>query len=107
MRHHRSPNTRRSGQCFNSHSPCDVTPLCVPAVGVAIKVEPLAIGWAKLQELVRHIDHFRASGKFAVAYMELGGEKEYYLASACSEVILPPSANLSLRGLSVSGTFLR
>jgi len=76
-------------------------------VGVAIKVEPLAIGWAKLQELVRHIDHFRASGKFAVAYMELGGEKEYYLASACSEVILPPSANLSLRGLSVSGTFLR
>ena len=35
------------------------------------------------------------------------GEKEYYLASAFEEVYAPPSASLSLRGISVSGTFLR
>lgn len=74
---------------------------------MAIKVEPLAIGWAKVLELTRHVEHFNASGKFSVAYMELGGEKEYALASACSEVYLPESASLSLRGLAVSGTFLR
>ena len=29
--------------------------------------------------------------------------QEYYLASACEEVFVPPSASLSLRGLAVSG----
>ena len=76
-------------------------------VGVAVKVEPLSVGWAKLQELSAHLDHFRASGKFSMSYLELGGEKEYYLASACDEVYVPESASLSLRGLSVSGSFLR
>ncbi|KAL4448020.1 hypothetical protein ABPG75_005239 [Micractinium tetrahymenae] len=76
-------------------------------VGVCVKVEPLACGWGKLQELRRHIEHFKQSGKFSIAYLERGGEKEYYLASCFGEVYIPPSANLSLRGLSVSGTFLR
>ena len=35
------------------------------------------------------------------------GEKEYYLASAFEEIYAPPSANLSLRGMSVGGSFLR
>ncbi len=35
------------------------------------------------------------------------GEKEYFLASAFEEVYAPPSASISLRGISVSGTFLR
>ncbi len=34
-------------------------------------------------------------------------EKEYYLATACEEIIAPPSASISLRGFAVSGTFLR
>lgn len=45
----------------------------------------------------------RKSGKFSVAYMAQGGEKEYYAASACEEVYVPPSGNLSLRGLAVAG----
>ncbi|KAL4444953.1 hypothetical protein ABPG77_004003 [Micractinium sp. CCAP 211/92] len=76
-------------------------------VGVCVKVEPLACGWGKLQELRRHIEAFKQSGKFSMAYLERGGEKEYFLASCFGEVYIPPSANLSLRGLSVSGTFLR
>ena len=35
------------------------------------------------------------------------GETEYYLARAFSEIYAPPSASLSLRGMSVAGTFLR
>lgn len=75
--------------------------------GVVVKVDPLATGWGKLQELRRHVEYFRESGKFAIAYLERAGEKEYYLASAFSEIYAPPSASLSLRGMSVAGTFLR
>lgn len=50
---------------------------------------------------------FKQSGKWAIAYMERAGEKEYYLASAFDEIYAPPSASLSLRGLAVTGTFLR
>ncbi|KAI3438408.1 hypothetical protein D9Q98_000839 [Chlorella vulgaris] len=75
--------------------------------GVVIKIEPLACGWAKLQEVRRHIEYFRSSGKFCMAYMERAGEKEYYLASACGEIYAPPSASVSIRGMSVAGTFLR
>jgi hypothetical protein len=32
-----------------------------------------------------------------------GGEKEYYLASACKEVFVPPTAGFSLRGFKVAG----
>eukprot|EP00198_Chlamydomonas_reinhardtii_P001161 XP_001690496.1 signal peptide peptidase [Chlamydomonas reinhardtii] len=75
--------------------------------GVAIEIAPLAIGWGKVQEIKRHIDYFRASGKYCVAYMKQAGEKEYYLATACSEMYAPPSAYLSLRGFVTGGTFLR
>ncbi|KAL6780934.1 SPP1A [Auxenochlorella protothecoides x Auxenochlorella symbiontica] len=75
--------------------------------GIAVKIDPLSIGWAKLQELRRHIDYFRESGKFSLAYMERAGEKEYYLASAFEEIYAPPTASLGLRGFSVGGSFLR
>ena len=76
-------------------------------VGIVVKIDPLQVGWAKLQEIRRHIELFKESGKFTVAYVERAGEKEYFLASAFDEIYAPPSASLSLRGLSVSGTFLR
>jgi hypothetical protein len=46
-------------------------------------------------------------GKFVVGYMPVGGEKEYYLASACGELYAPPSAYVALYGLTVQQTFLR
>ena len=45
----------------------------------------------------------RKGGKFSVAYIAQGGEKEYYAASACEEIYVPPSGSLSLRGLAVAG----
>jgi len=77
--------------------------------GVYLKVSPLACGWAKLSEVRRAIALFRATAptKFTMAYMELASEREYYIACACEEVYIPESAYVSLRGLSVSGTFLR
>jgi protease-4 len=62
------------------------------------------VGWAKLQEIRRYVELFRQSGKFSMAYMKIGGEKEYYLATAFEEVYIPPSANIRLAGFSVAGT---
>ena len=76
-------------------------------VGIFVKVAPLACGWAKLAEVRRHVAEFRASGKFSVAYLEVGGEREYYAACSCEELYTPPGAYVSLRGLSVQGAFLR
>lgn len=75
--------------------------------GIVVKIDPLECGWAKVQEIKRHVSFFRQSGKWAIAYMERAGEKEYYLASAFGEIYAPPSASVSIRGLSVKGTFLR
>ena len=75
--------------------------------GIAVEIGPLACGWAKAQEIRRHLNYFRSSGKFTVCYMKQAGEKEYYLASAFKEIYIPPSASLSLRGFTVSGGFLR
>jgi hypothetical protein len=75
--------------------------------GIVMKIDPLQCGWAKLKELRRHVAAFRASGKWAVAYLERAGEKEYYLASAFGEVYAPPPASISLRGVAATGAFLR
>eukprot|EP00899_Mesostigma_viride_P014295 jgi/Mesvir1/22867/Mv25883-RA.1 len=74
--------------------------------GVYIKLTPLACGWAKIEELVRHLRYFNTSGKFSICYLEVGGEKEYVVGRACKELYAPPSAYLTLKGLSVTGSFL-
>ena len=63
--------------------------------------------WGKLQELRDAILDFRTSGKRAVAYLEYGGEHEYFLASACDRVFLLPSSPLDLNGLASYELFLR
>jgi len=45
--------------------------------GIYLKIAPLGCGWAKLDELRRHIQYFRQSGKFCVAYMEVASEKVF------------------------------
>lgn len=63
--------------------------------------------WAKLQEVRDAIVDFRTSGKKAVAFLEYGGDREYFLASACERVFLLPTSPLDLRGLATYDLFLR
>jgi protease IV len=63
--------------------------------------------WAKVQEVRDAILDFRQSRKPAYAYLEYGGEHEYYLATACDRVFLMPSSPLDLVGLASYQTFLR
>jgi protease-4 len=63
--------------------------------------------WAKLQEVRDALVDFRKSGKQAVAYLEYGGEREYFLATGCDRIFLVPSSPLDISGLSMTELFLR
>ena len=60
-----------------------------------------------MQELRDAIIDFRKSGKQVVAYLEYGGDREYYLASAADKVYLMPSSPLDLTGVASYEIFLR
>jgi protease-4 len=63
--------------------------------------------WAKVQEVRDAVADFRTSGKPVIAYLEYGGEQEYYLATACDKVFLMPAATLDLTGMATYELFLR
>ena len=63
--------------------------------------------WAKLQELREAIDDFKTSGKYVYAWLEYGGDREYFLATVADKVYLLPSASLDLTGVASYEVFLR
>ena len=53
-------------------------------------------------------DHdFRTSGKPVYAYVEFGLNKEYYIATACDKIIVPPPGELFINGLAADVMFFR
>lgn len=67
--------------------------------GLIIDLRPFDAGWSKIQELREQIFSCRRAGKEVICYLEGGGNKSYYLASAASRVVLVPSGSLMLVGL--------
>jgi protease-4 len=63
--------------------------------------------WGKVQEMRDAIVAFRKSGKHVTAYLEFGGDREYYLASAADRVFLMPTSSLDLTGVASYEMFLR
>ena len=63
--------------------------------------------WAKVQEVRDAVVDFRKSGKPIYAYLEYGGDREYYLASAADKIFLMPSTPLDLTGVATYQLFLR
>ncbi len=74
---------------------------------VVIRPAGAAALWGKVQEVRDAITDFRSSGKPAIAYLEYGGEQEFYLASACEKIFLMPAASLDLTGVASYDLFLR
>jgi protease-4 len=80
-----------------------------PRIGAVLLV-PSAIAtpyWGKLQELRDAVLDFRTSGKAVVAFLESGGDREYFLATAASQVYLLPTSTLDLTGVASYEIFLR
>lgn len=67
--------------------------------GVLIELEPLAVGWAKIEELRDALVKFKKSGKFVVVYSEALSEKEYALALAADEIVMPKDSWFEFNGL--------
>jgi len=75
---------------------------------VVLQVSSLSdSGWGKVQELRDAIARFRKSGKPAYAHLEFCGNREYYLATACSKIYAVPTAILDVSGLAAEVTFFK
>jgi protease-4 len=75
---------------------------------VLLRVSSLSdSGWGKVQELRDAIARFRKSGKPAYAHLEVCGNREYYLATACSKIYAVPTAILDVSGLAAEVTFFK
>ena len=76
----------------------------------AVLVKPTGFSspfWGKVQEVRDAMLDFKKSGKPLYAYLEYGGERDYYLASAADKVFLMPAASLDLTGVATYELFLR
>jgi protease-4 len=65
------------------------------------------IGWGKAGELRDAIIDFKTTGKPVYAYMELGMNREYYIATAADKVFLPPSGDLYINGFAAEAMFYK
>jgi protease-4 len=76
----------------------------------SVLVIPTAIEspyWAKVQEIRDAMLDFRKSGKRISAYLEYGGEREYYLATAADRIYLVPTSSLDVAGVATYSLFLK
>jgi len=75
--------------------------------GVVLDIDFPQIGWGKTEELREAIRDFRASGKPIYSYMEIGMNKEYYIASATEKIFLPPAGDLYINGFAAGAMFYK
>ena len=61
--------------------------------------------WGKVQEIRDAILDFRKSGKRISAYLEYGGDREYYLATAADRIYLLPTSGVDVKGLATYEVF--
>src|ERR1043165_5791876 len=74
---------------------------------ILLDVDMSDAGWGKAEEIRDAITDFRSCGKPVNAYIEFGLNKEYYIASACNKVIVPPPGELFINGLAADVMFFR
>jgi protease-4 len=74
---------------------------------ILLDVDTSGVGWGKAEEIRDAISDFRSSGKPVYAYMEFGLNKEYYIATACDKIYVPPPGELFINGLAADVMFFR
>ncbi|MDX6406865.1 MAG: protease [Blastocatellia bacterium] len=74
---------------------------------VMLDIDMSDAGWAKSEEIRGAIEDFRSSGKPVYAYMETGLNKDYYIATACDKIFVPPPGELFTIGLAADVMFFR
>jgi protease-4 len=74
---------------------------------VMLDIDFPGIGWGKADELRDAVKEFRTSGKPVYAYMEIGTNREYYIATSADKIFLPPSGDLYINGLAAEAMFYK
>ncbi len=74
---------------------------------ILLDVNMSGVGWGKAEEIRDAITDFRSSGKPVYAYLEFGLNKEYFIATACDKIIVPPPGELFINGLAADVMFFR
>ncbi len=74
---------------------------------VLLDIDFPAIGWGKADELRDAVKDFKTSGKPVYAYMEIGTNREYYLATAADKIFLPPSGDIYINGFAAEAMFYK
>jgi protease-4 len=74
---------------------------------ILLDIDFSSAGWGQADEIRDAIADFRTSGKPVYAYMLLGSNKEYYIATAADRVYMSPSGNLFTYGLAAEAMFVR
>jgi len=74
---------------------------------VLLHINSPSIGWAKLHELRTGIKNARQKGRKFYAWLESAETKDYLLATACDEIIIPESGMILMPGLRAEVSFYK
>jgi protease IV len=79
--------------------------------GLVMRIEPVPMSMAQVQEMRSAIKRFRAAGKRAEAFSFslgdfAGGTAPYYLASAFDQIWLQPVGSVAINGMSIESPFV-
>lgn len=72
-----------------------------------VHLRPIAAGWSQVQTIARVLQSIRDAGIETVAFLDRGGNREYYLAAQCNRIIAPPTLSINLIGVMVESVFLK
>ena len=77
--------------------------------GVILEISYSEISYSKIQEIHQLISRFRTSGKKIYAFLgsEMATTSDYYLATACDSIFMPPTTDLFINGLGAEITFYK
>jgi len=75
--------------------------------GIVLNLRSPAIGTGKVNELRAAIQKFRQGGKKVYAQLEIASSRDYLIATACDEIIMPESGFLLLPGVRMEPTFYK
>jgi protease-4 len=74
---------------------------------LVLRIRGLEIGWARANEIRAAIQNFRKSGKKVYAYLDEIDNKDYYVATAADEIVVPEGGWLMIKGMSAEVTFYK
>lgn len=75
--------------------------------GVILTIDQLQAGPPTLDSLRRMVFDLREQGKEVIAWLPAPETWDYYLASACDEIVIPPSGRLRALGMRSETVFLK